>query len=162
MNWLPQTIQNKLIKRADTSLYRSEIRNKKIVFTNGCFDLLHCGHIQYLEKARSLGDFLWIGLNSDESVRQLKGKTRPIITEMERAIMLSAFYFVDAITIFAEQTPIELIHELQPDIHVKGGDYIAENLPEYSIVVENGGEVKILPFLAGHSTSSIVEKIRND
>ncbi len=130
-----------------------------IVFTNGCFDLLHPGHLSYLNDAKSLGARLVIGLNSDDSIRRLKGPKRPIISERDRATMVSGLSSVDMVVMFKEDTPIDLISSLKPDIHVKGGDYVAEHLPEYPIVTAYGGQVKILPFIAGHSTSGIIEKI---
>jgi rfaE bifunctional protein nucleotidyltransferase chain/domain len=130
-----------------------------IVFTNGCFDLLHPGHLSYLNDAKSLGARLVIGLNSDDSIRRLKGLKRPIMSETDRATMVSGLSSVDMVVMFKEDTPIDLISSLKPDIHVKGGDYVAEHLPEYAIVTAYGGQVKILPFIYGHSTSGIIETI---
>ncbi len=131
-----------------------------MVFSNGCFDILHLGHIDYLEKARELGDKLIIGLNNDSSVKDLKGEDRPINDETSRARMLAALSFVDAVVLFAEDTPYELIKKLLPDILVKGNDYLAENIVGADIVVANGGEVKTVALVPGYSTSSIIEKIR--
>lgn len=129
------------------------------VFTNGCFDLLHAGHVASLEAARSLGDGLVVGLNSDRSVRALKGPARPVIPEGDRAIVLAALECVDAVVVFDEATPEALLDILRPQIHAKGGDYRAEELPEYQLVLSWGGEVRILPLLEGRSTTSILSRI---
>ncbi|TGL92973.1 D-glycero-beta-D-manno-heptose 1-phosphate adenylyltransferase [Leptospira barantonii] len=134
-------------------------KDKRIVFTNGCFDLVHKGHITYLSQARELGDFLWVGLNADSSVKRLKGEQRPVVSEEDRAILLSNLRFVDAVTIFSQDTPLDLIRLVKPSIHVKGGDYKVDDLPETPIVRQFGGEVKILPFVPGKSTSLLIEKI---
>ena len=134
--------------------------NKTVVFTNGCFDLLHVGHVTYLKDAKKLGDILVVGLNSDESVKRLKGESRPINSQMDRALLLSALNSVDVIVIFDEDTPEKLIGEIKPDIHVKGGDYKEEDLPEAKIVKGYGGKVKIIPFLDDYSTSNIIDKIK--
>ncbi len=131
-----------------------------MVFTNGCFDLLHPGHVFYLRAARSLGDALVIGLNSDASVRRLKGPLRPLVPEEDRAIMLAAFEFVDAVVIFGEDTPERLMRELKPAVYVKGGDYRIEDLPEAEVAAEIGAEVRILPFKPGYSTTALIEKIK--
>lgn len=135
-------------------------QNKKIVFTNGCFDILHLGHIDYLSKARDLGDVLIIGLNTDKSVRDIKGKTRPITDEVSRATILASLTFVDAIIYFGEETPYDLINFIQPDILVKGSDYKAEDIVGYDILKAKGGEVKTLDFLPGYSTSAIENRIK--
>ena len=131
---------------------------QKVVFTNGCFDILHKGHTTYLQSARKLGDALIIGLNSDESVNSLKGPGRPINNETDRAKVLLSLGFIDAVIIFNEETPQELISELLPDVLVKGGDYNKNEIAGYSDVEANGGEVKILPFLKGYSTTNILKK----
>ena len=131
-----------------------------IVFTNGCFDILHPGHIFILESAKSFGDILIVGLNSDASVRQLKGESRPIFTEPDRLKMLNGLSMVDEVIIFGEDTPIDLIKMVQPDVHVKGGDYRQEELPETPIVESLGGRVEIVPFIEGQSTSAIIEKLK--
>lgn len=133
-------------------------KGKKVVFTNGCFDIIHKGHTSYLELARGLGDFLIIGLNSDTSVIKLKGQNRPINHETIRATNLLKLDYVDAVTIFSEETPRKIIEELQPDFLVKGGDYEPENIVGADYVRSAGGEVVILPFVAGHSTTNIIEK----
>lgn len=133
----------------------------RVVFTNGCFDLLHPGHVSYLRAARSLGDALVVGLNSDASVRKLKGPSRPVVSEKDRAIMLEALESVDAVVLFAEDTPVRLMRELKPAVYVKGGDYRIEDLPEAKVAAEIGAEVKILPFEEGYSTSALIEKIKS-
>lgn len=132
-----------------------------IVFTNGCFDILHTGHLNYLERARALGDRLVIGLNSDDSVRRLKGDERPINTLNDRALMLASLMFVDAVIPFEEDTPYRLISDVLPDVLVKGGDYLAENIVGADIVTQHGGKVEVLQFIDGFSTTSIIEKIKN-
>lgn len=134
-------------------------QGKKVVFTNGCFDILHVGHISYLEMAKKQGDILIVGVNSDESTKRLKGPTRPINSEKDRAAMLSALKAVDYTVIFEEDTPEDLIAYLKPSIHVKGGDYKKENLPETKIVEAYGGKVIILNFVEGKSTTNIINKI---
>ena len=133
---------------------------RKIVFTNGCFDILHRGHIEYLSNASDLGDVFVIGLNNDDSVRMIKGENRPAVDEISRALTLAAFEFVDYIVLFSQDTPSELMQILRPDVWVKGGDYKnIENLPEYRIAIENGGEVVVLPFIEGFSTTDIYNRI---
>ena len=135
-------------------------QNKKVVFTNGCFDILHVGHLRYLNEAKKQGDVLIIGVNSDASVKRLKGESRPINNQFDRAEMLSGLKAVDYTVIFEEDTPEELIATLKPSIHVKGGDYKKEDLPETRIVESYGGEVRILSFVEGKSTTNIVKKIQ--
>ena len=130
-----------------------------MVFTNGCFDIIHPGHVSYLRSARSLGDALVVGLNSDPSIVRLKGPSRPIVPEGDRADVLAALEFVDAVVVFKEDTPVRLMRELKPDVYVKGGDYRIEDLPEAKVAAEIGAEVKIMPFEPGYSTSSLIEKI---
>jgi rfaE bifunctional protein nucleotidyltransferase chain/domain len=132
-----------------------------VVFTNGCFDLLHPGHVSYLRLARSLGDALVVGLNSDTSVRKLKGPSRPVVPEKDRAIMIEALESVDAVVVFGEDTPIRLMRELGPAVYVKGGDYRVEDLPEAEVAREFGAEVRIIPFETGYSTSALIEKIKS-
>jgi len=134
-------------------------KGKRIVFTNGCFDLLHVGHIRYLEKARSLGDILVVGLNSDRSVRTIKGPDRPILHEQERAEILSGLWCVDYITLFDEPTPLELITSIKPNVLAKGGDWTKETTVGKEVVERSGGEVVILPFVEGSSTTNIIETI---
>ena len=132
---------------------------KKIVFTNGCFDLLHVGHIRYLSQAKKLGDFLIIGLNSDRSVKKLKGKDRPINSFEDRATLLSALNSVDLVIKFEEQSPENLIKDIVPDVLVKGGDYNIEDIVGYQIVIQNGGQVKTLSFYDGYSSTNYIDKI---
>ena len=136
--------------------------NKKIVFTNGCFDIIHQGHIDYLAKARDLGDKLIIGLNTDLSISSIKGPTRPIQDEKSRAIILASMQFVDAIVYFSDPTPYELIKALQPDILVKGADYKPEEIIGYDIVKAKGGEIITLTYLEGYSTTNIIKKIHSE
>ncbi|MBI5184176.1 MAG: D-glycero-beta-D-manno-heptose-7-phosphate kinase [Nitrospinae bacterium] len=135
---------------------------KKVVFTNGCFDILHGGHIEFLQQARSMGDFLVVGINSDSSVKGLKGSGRPIKTQTERASILAALKYVDAITIFSEPTPYKLISELKPDVLVKGSDYKVDEVVGKDIVEGYGGKVKLVQIVEGLSTTRLVEKIRNN
>lgn len=133
----------------------------QVVFTNGCFDLLHLGHVDYLEKARMLGKKLVVGMNTDASVQRLKGKERPIVSEISRAAVMASLQFVDAVILFDEDTPLELIEYLKPDILVKGDDYKIENIVGADVVVKNGGVVKTIPLVNGYSTTQIVNKIKN-
>lgn len=133
--------------------------NKRVVFTNGCFDILHVGHVAYLKRARELGDVLVVGLNSDSSVRDIKGKLRPINKEADRAIVLSALYFVDFVTIFDGATPERLIRAVKPDILVKGADWKAEEIVGADFVKSYGGRVVRIPFIKGYSTTSVIDKI---
>ncbi|MBB5637413.1 rfaE bifunctional protein nucleotidyltransferase chain/domain [Pedobacter cryoconitis] len=134
---------------------------KKIVFTNGCFDLLHAGHITYLTEAASLGDILIIGLNSDDSVSRIKGPSRPVNNETTRSLVLGAMSFIDAVVFFNEDTPLELIKKVLPDVLVKGGDYQIENIAGAKETIENGGTVQVLTFLPGYSSTAIIDKIKN-
>jgi D-beta-D-heptose 7-phosphate kinase/D-beta-D-heptose 1-phosphate adenosyltransferase len=136
-------------------------RDMRVVFTNGCFDLLHPGHVNYLEDAGNMGDVLIIGLNSDDSVRQLKGPSRPINSLADRAHMLAALRAVDLVVPFSEETPINLIKALLPDILVKGGDYIPDDIVGAKEVREAGGEVIVVPFLGGYSSSTLIDRIKN-
>lgn len=152
---------SKVVNSTELKKLCDSIRDsKKVVFTNGCFDLLHVGHIRYLQEARSLGDFLVVGLNSDASVRQLKGDDRPVQTEDDRAEILAALECVSAVCIFAESTPLELIKTVQPRFLVKGGDWAVKDIVGSDFVMSYDGEVKSLPFVAGKSTSSIIKKIK--
>ncbi|MEA5099792.1 MAG: D-glycero-beta-D-manno-heptose 1-phosphate adenylyltransferase [Bacteroidales bacterium] len=156
-------IHNKIISfdNIQKQVLKWREENKKIVFTNGCFDIIHRGHVDYLSKAKDLGDKLIIGLNTDLSVRNIKGNTRPIQDEQSRAIILAAMQFVDAIVFFSEPTPYTLIKEIQPDILVKGADYKKEDIIGYDIVSQRGGTVETIEFIEGYSTSNIERKIKN-
>ncbi len=136
-------------------------QNKKIVWTNGCFDILHVGHVEYLAGAKQLGDILVVGLNNDKSVRQLKGADRPLFNQTERAKVLNAIEFVDYILIFEEPSPLNLLRRLKPDFYVKGGDYNIEtiNQDERRCIDNYGGKIAILPMIKGASTTKIIEKI---
>lgn len=152
-------IEKKIIAGSDIAQINDNWKDKTIVFTNGCFDIIHSGHINYLSRARDLGDKLIIGLNSDDSVRRLKGPSRPINNAKDRAYLLAAFAFVDAIVIFDEDTPFELISIIKPSILVKGGDYTKETIVGADLVENSGGKVVVLPFLPGYSSTNIIEKI---
>ena len=135
-------------------------RGEKVVFTNGCFDILHLGHADYLEKSRSLGDRLIVGVNTDASVKKLKGPERPVNPEYARARLLAALEFVDAVILFDEDTPFELISHVIPDILVKGNDYTIENIVGADIVMKHGGEVRTISLVDGFSTTGIIGKIK--
>ena len=156
------TIHNKIhnLKDIKIQIERWKQAGNEVVFTNGCFDIIHKGHIEVLARSADLGDKLIIGLNSDKSIQKLKGKNRPIIDEQSRAILLSALSFVDAIILFSEATPLKLISTLLPDVLVKGGDYEIETIVGYEIVQQNGGKVKLVPFLDGFSSTNIINKIK--
>lgn len=156
------TLQSKIISGIELkrSIASKRLKDSKIVFTNGCFDILHRGHIEYLMAAADLGDILIVGLNSDDSVKILKGPSRPVQDEEARAKVLASLFFVSYVAVFDEETPYNLINEVQPDILVKGGDY--KNLNEivgYDIVTGRGGKVLTIPFVEGYSTTSILNKI---
>uniref|UniRef100_UPI003F4B0E77 D-glycero-beta-D-manno-heptose 1-phosphate adenylyltransferase n=1 Tax=Brachyspira catarrhinii TaxID=2528966 RepID=UPI003F4B0E77 len=152
-------INKKLIERnnLNTVLNKYREENKKIVFTNGCFDILHRGHVEYLQKARELGDLLILGLNSDDSVKRLKGNDRPINNEIDRAIVLAALECINYISIFDEDTPLELIKIVKPDVLVKGGDYKIENV----VGREYSKETVLIDFVDGYSTTNIIKKINS-
>ena len=137
-----------------------KLKNQKIVFTNGCFDILHRGHVEYLAKAAGSGDVLVIGLNTDNSVRRIKGEFRPVQDEYARAILLASLSFVSVVILFDEDTPYELIEKIKPDVLVKGSDYKAEDIVGYDIVKTNGGEIVTIDFIEGYSTTSIIEKLK--
>ncbi len=154
-------IHNKIINRSSIESYITDQKksNKKIVFTNGCFDVIHFGHVDYLSKARNLGDFLVIGLNSDASVKRLKGDSRPINEEHARAFVLAAMEFVDAVVVFEEDTPKNIIEDIIPDVLVKGGDYDIKNIVGADFVLANGGSVERIKFVDGFSSSKIIKKL---
>ncbi len=153
----------KIVERGALDALLQELRRQKksIVFTNGCFDILHVGHVRYLQAARKLGDVLVLGLNSDTSVQALKGPTRPINSQADRAEVLAGLEAVDHIVIFDEITAERVVAAVKPDIYAKGGDYLAEDLPEAKIVREYGGEVVLLPEVKGRSSSKMIERIRD-
>ena len=146
----------KLVERS--KIWRG--KGEKIVFTNGCFDLVHRGHVEVLANTADLGDRLIVGLNSDSSIEKLKGENRPIIDENSRAILLASLQFIDAIILFSEDTPQKLIETIVPDILAKGGDYKVEEIAGHEVVLQNGGEVILVPFIDGFSTTNIVDKIK--
>lgn len=156
-----EVLENKIKKKDEIALIlnRWKFKDEKIVFTNGCFDILHLGHIDYLSKAADLGTKLIVGVNSDSSVKTLnKGANRPLQDENSRAHLIAALYFVDLVVVFDEPTPYELIKLIQPDVLVKGSDYIKEQIVGYDVLKSKGGEVKTIEFLEGYSTSNIVQK----
>ncbi|MDO3626164.1 D-glycero-beta-D-manno-heptose 1-phosphate adenylyltransferase [Mucilaginibacter sp. BT774] len=161
-NNLEKTLLSKIsdIPSLKASIAQWQSEGKKVVFTNGVFDLLHIGHITYMAKAAELGDKLVIGLNSDSSVRRIKGEHRPVNDQNSRAALLAALFFVDAIVVFEEDTPIKVITALMPDILVKGADYSIANIVGAKEVMANGGEVKTIDFVEGYSSTSIIKKIR--
>ncbi|SFG65277.1 D-glycero-beta-D-manno-heptose 1-phosphate adenylyltransferase [Pontibacter chinhatensis] len=136
-------------------------QGQKIVFTNGCFDLLHLGHVDYLEKAKQLGDKLVLGLNTDASISRIKGPSRPLQDEMSRARVMASLLFIDAVVHFDEDTPLKLIEAVQPDILVKGDDYAVEQIVGHEVVQARGGSVMTVPLVKGYSTTNIVRKIEN-
>lgn len=143
----------------DQQLSELQLQNK-VVFTNGCFDILHAGHVSYLNDAKAQGDFLVVGLNSDDSVKRLKGEERPVNNQENRKYVLENLKPVDMVVLFKEDTPYELIKELKPNVLVKGGDWKPEQIVGSDIVLKNGGEVKSLLFIDGLSTTNIIEKVR--
>lgn len=147
---------------------RNEIKNlteklkkdgKSVVFTNGCFDILHIGHVRYLKESAKLGDIMIIGLNSDLSVKRLKGESRPINNESDRAELLSELSFIDYVIVFEEDSPVNLLEEIKPNIYTKGADYTLETLPEASTILKNGGRVEFIDLVAGKSTTNVIKKI---
>ena len=151
-----------LVKRSELQDLLKKLRaeGKTIVTTNGCFDILHVGHVRYLEKAKSYGDVLIVALNSDKSVKSIKGESRPINNEKDRAEVLSALRSVDYVVLFDEESPIDLLLEIKPDVHTKGADYTIETLPEAKGIMEAGGRIEFITFVEGKSTTSIIEKMR--
>lgn len=152
-------IAHKILSAEELNSFRRDNAQKKIVFTNGCFDILHVGHKRYLQQAATLGDILVVGVNSDASVRRLKGPTRPVNNEQDRAEMLSALGFIDYVVIFDEDTPYELIKKIKPDVLVKGGDYKPEEVVGKDIVEARGGRLELISFVEGKSTTNIIRKI---
>ena len=150
----------KTLPHAASAIKSLKHKNRKVVFTNGCFDILHAGHVSYLLKAKSLGDILVIGLNSDGSVKKIKGKSRPIVSQKNRAILLAALEAVDFVVIFNELTPLKLIKAIRPDVLVKGGDWKKENIVGSDFVESYGGKVKSLAYIKGLSTRGLIDKIR--
>ena len=151
-----------LVERQDIAKFCEILRKggQKVVFTNGCFDILHAGHVTYLEAAKAQGDVLVLGLNTDESVRRLKGPERPINHELDRAKVVGALKSVDYVVLFGEQTAEAVIAEVKPDVYVKGGDYTLDTLPEAKIVQSYGGKVAFIDMVEGRSTTNIINKIK--
>ena len=152
---------NNVLRNSSLDIFFSKIRseNKKIVFTNGCFDIIHPGHIHVLSQAKLLGDILVVGLNSDKSVKNLKGKERPLVNESDRAKILLSIKYVDYVTIFDESTPIDIIEKIKPDTLVKGGDYIVDDIVGSKFVIDSGGTVEIVKFLDGYSSSNYIDNL---
>ena len=151
-----------LISRNELNSLLEKLRNegKKIVTTNGCFDILHVGHVRYLEKTKTFADVLIVALNSDRSVKSIKGDSRPINKEEDRAEVLSALRCVDYVVLFDEDSPIDLLLQIKPDVYTKGADYTVETLPEAKPIMENGGRVEFISFVEGKSTTSIINKMK--
>jgi len=152
----------RIIEKDELSQICTQLRkeNKKIVFTNGCFDILHLGHVRYLKASARFGDVLIVGINSDKSVKKLKGETRPINNEKDRASLLCEINLVDYAVIFEEDTPIDLLEIIKPEIYTKGKDYTLETLPEAKIVLENKGQVEFIDFVEGKSTTNVINKMK--
>jgi rfaE bifunctional protein nucleotidyltransferase chain/domain len=161
-NDIEKTLLNKItdLQSLKETVKLWQKNGEKVVFTNGVFDLLHIGHITYMAKAAELGDKLIIGLNADSSVKRLKGDGRPVNDQNSRALLLATFFFVDAIVVFEEDTPLNLISAILPDILVKGADYAIENIVGAKEVIANGGEVKTINFVEGYSSTSIIQRIK--
>jgi glycerol-3-phosphate cytidylyltransferase len=147
-------------KNLNDAVLAAKASNKKIVSTNGCFDILHVGHVRYLQESKKQGDVLIVCLNSDSSVKRLKGENRPVNNEADRAEVLAALGCVDYVVIFDEDTPCNLIEIIKPDVHTKGGDYNPDNLPETKVITENGGKLVFINFVEGKSTTSTIEKMK--
>jgi rfaE bifunctional protein nucleotidyltransferase chain/domain len=159
-----ENFKNKIIEFNKIENISRRIRHgkKTIVTTNGCFDILHLGHVEYLQQASALGDVLIVGINSQDSVRRIKGRDRPITSEQGRISVVAALGFVDFCVLFNEDTPVELLKRIKPDIHVKGGDYSSDDLIEKKVIEDNGGVIKILPLVDGYSTTNIIEKLKSN
>lgn len=160
MNDILQHINRKIVAQEFFVQNEERLHQQKIVFTNGCFDILHRGHVTYLAQARQMGDLLVVGLNSDASVRRLKGPERPVNDEQSRALLLAALEMVDYVVLFEEDTPYNLILKVKPDLLVKGGDYDIDNIVGADFVRQRGGEVHTIPFVQGFSSSSIIDHLK--
>jgi rfaE bifunctional protein nucleotidyltransferase chain/domain len=156
-----RSFKKKLIERSKLSEIVSTIRdsNRTVVTTNGCFDLLHLGHIEYLSQARELGDILIVGINSDESIRKIKGPSRPLQNEKTRALQVAALESVDQVFVFTEATPVEWLRQVRPQIHVKGADYLDKEMPERAAVESWGGRIELIPLLEGYSTTHLIQRL---
>ncbi len=159
-----ELIQAKILnrKKLENQLAVWRFKDKKIVFTNGCFDLLHLGHIDYLSKAKDQGDVLIVGVNTDASVQRLKGENRPVTDEVSRSTIMASLQFVSAVVLFDEDTPYDLIQQVQPDVLVKGSDYKPEDIVGYDVVKAKGGEIVTIDFLKGYATTGIIEKLKSE
>ncbi|HHL57613.1 MAG: D-glycero-beta-D-manno-heptose 1-phosphate adenylyltransferase [Bacteroidetes bacterium] len=159
-----ELIQAKILnrKKLENQLAVWRFKDKKIVFTNGCFDLLHLGHIDYLSKAKDQGDVLIVGVNTDASVQRLKGENRPVTDEISRSTIMASLQFVSAVVLFDEDTPYDLIQQVQPDVLVKGSDYKPEDIVGYDVVKAKGGEIVTIDFLKGYATTGIIEKLKSE
>lgn len=159
-----ENLKSKIVEpnQLDLVLQKWQSESKQVVFTNGCFDIIHRGHIDYLSKAADLGDVLVVGLNTDASVQRLKGPSRPIQDELSRAMIMAAFSFVDLVVFFDEDTPYNLINQVKPQVLVKGSDYKIEAIVGYDILQSYGGVIKTLDFINGYSTSTIINKIKTE
>ena len=159
---MTEDIANRVLNRDELkkAVANCRLQNKKIVATNGCFDILHIGHLHLLNQAKALGDILIVGINTDRSVSKLKGPERPVVNESERAAVIANLRMVDFVTIFDEDTAIELLKAIEPDVYVKGGDYNLETLPEAAAVAAFGGTVKFVEFLPRKNSSSLIDKIK--
>ena len=160
-----EVIKGKIFTERDllaSQVFKWHAFNEKVVFTNGCFDIIHLGHIDYLSKAADLGDRLVIGVNTDASVKLLKGENRPVIDEYTRLIKLASLVFVDAVILFNEETPLDLIVTVKPDILVKGGDYTIETIVGAKETLVRGGSVEVIPFLDGHSSTRLINKMKGE
>ncbi len=153
-------IKKKIVPPKKLLAILKQKKKKSVVFTNGCFDILHAGHVHYLENAKKLGDFLVVALNTDASTKRLKGPTRPINSLQDRSDIIAALESVDFVTWFDEETPLKLIEMVQPQVLVKGGDYIPKDIVGYQSVIDSGGKVKVLSFLEGRSTTNIIQKMK--
>lgn len=159
----PALINNKILtfNGIQHQVKRWKLLDKKVAFTNGCFDILHEGHIEMLSQSATMGDILVVGVNTDASVKKLKGENRPVNKETFRALMLASLTIIDAVVLFDEETPLDLIRIIEPDILIKGGDYAMEQIVGAEDVVKNGGEVKIIPLVKGYSTTALIQKIQD-
>lgn len=153
-------IKSKIVTPSFFDEHREALQQQQMVFTNGCFDIIHRGHVSYLAQARQLGDLLVVGLNSDASVRRLKGPSRPVNDEASRALVLASLEMVDYVVVFDEDTPYNLIKKTQPDVLVKGGDYTLDNIVGADLVMQRGGKVLTIPFVEGFSTTSIIDNLK--
>lgn len=159
LNWIQTRIYSREELARKCNIWRGA--GKKIVFTNGCFDILHHGHLDLLAKAADFGNILILGLNTDSSVKRLKGPDRPVTNEQDRAFQVASLLCVDAVCLFDEDTPEALIETLKPDVLVKGGDYTIDKIVGANFVQNNGGKVEIVPFVQGYSTTSIIDRIKH-